>query len=238
MNNDLMEIMNVVRQMPLLKGHWLEFYENGQKSDFSFYKLSDGRNYLLHYFDHTLNNDSSSSEIMDIAEMVISEAEIFLENNYNEYVPQDTYVVFLSKINRHSEEMQKLIIRIEENDFLFKKYVCLYTEEEIGSLNQAIKKIDKSKKFWSNKQIINTKESLTSQLLLRLSIKLPIIVLDFKEAQFNSVQKRVVNSIEGKERYNHLKILNDSLQEWMEINKPEKHAELLFKEIIGEDDEL
>lgn len=239
MNKELADIIDVVKQMPLIGGQWQEFDGDTETEKFAFYKLKDNRNYLFHYFDEVIgeqtNEEKNNSKV---AELVVSEAERFLEKYYSEYIPQDTYVVFFSKVTEHVEELQKFIIRIEENEFLFKKYVCLYTEAELLELQSILTKVEPSRAFWSNENLVSEKINLTSQLLLRLTIKVPIIALNFAEIKFNSVQNRVDSMIQCKENKDALKELNNNLVGWIETGNPEMVGDLLFKEIVGEVDEI
>ena len=239
MNKELADIIDVVKQMPLIGGQWKEFDEGIEIENFAFYKLKDNRNYLFHYFDEVIgkqtNGETTNSKL---AELVVRESEKFLEKYYSEYVPQDTYVVFFSKVSEHVDELQKFIIRIEENEFLFKKYVCLYTEDELVELQSILSKVEPGRAFWSNENLVSEKINLTSQLLLRLTIKVPIIALDFAEIKFNSVQNRVDTMIQCKENKDDLKELNNNLVGWIETENPEVVGDLLFKEIVGEADEI
>lgn len=89
------------------------------------------------------------------------------------------------------DEMKKKIINIEENPFLFKKYVLYYSQAEYEDLNNQIKGahfID-----FLNAQIISSetfsyyKENSTGQnwqsLLYRISIKMPFININVKASQ-------------------------------------------------------
>ncbi|EMF0231836.1 hypothetical protein NTJ89_000258, partial [Enterococcus hirae] len=90
----------------------------------------------------------------------------------------------------------------------------------------------------SNKNLVVDKKDLSSQLLLRLTIKIPIISLDFAEIKFNSIQNRVITGIQGKENKDDLIELNNKLIDWIETENPEIIGELLFKELVGEIDEI
>lgn len=225
--------------MPLIEGQWKENNRDIEDEKFAFYKLKDNRNFLFHYFDNLFEEDTNKNITESaIAEHIVREAEKYLEKYYGDYVPQDTYVVFLSKVSKHVGELQKFIIRIEENEFLFKKYVCLYTEDELLELQSILSKVEEDLVFWSNKNLVVDKKDLSSQLLLRLTIKIPIISLDFAEIKFNSIQNRVITGIQGKENKDDLIELNNKLIDWIETENPEIIGELLFKELVGEIDEI
>ncbi|MBE9886656.1 hypothetical protein G8B50_02905 [Enterococcus durans] len=236
MNKELADIIDILKQMPLIEGQWKEFSKEETTEKFAFYKLADNRNYLFYYFDYSvreqINEDKSYTKV---SELVVKEAEKFLGEYYSEYIPQDTYVVFFSKVSEHVDELQKFIIRVEENEFLFKKYVCLYTEDELSELQSILPKVETNRVFWSNENLISEKKNLTSQLLLRLTIKVPIVTLNFAEIKFNSVQNRVSAMIYDKD---NLKKLNNDLVSWIETENPEVVGELLFKELVGEVDEI
>lgn len=239
MNKELESIINLVKTMPLIEGQWKEI--NGDIGDekFAFYKLKDNRNFLFYYFDEMIEEETNENRTnSEVAELVVRKAEKYLEKYYGNYVPQDTYVVFLSKVSKHVDELQKFIIRIEENEFLFKKYVCLYTKDELLELQNILLEVDENLGFWSNKNLISERKNLNSQLLLRLTIKIPFIALNFAEIKFNSIQNRVITGIKGKEDKDNLSELNNKLIDWIETEVPEKIGELLFKELVGELDEI
>lgn len=255
MNKELESIISLVKKMPLIEGQWKEINGEIEDEKFIFYKLKDNRNFLFYYFDEIIVeqtdevNKEKSNEMIEgqtdenrtnseVAELVVRRAEKYLEKYYGDYVPQDTYVVFLSKVPKHEDGLQKFIIRIEENEFLFKKYVCLYTEDELLELQDILLEVDEELAFWSNKNLISEKKDLNSQLLLRLTIKIPVIALNFAEIKFNSIQNRVITGIKGKEDNENLSELNNKLISWIETDAPETIGELLFKELVGELDEI
>lgn len=239
MNKELADIIDAIKQMPLLEGKWKTFDEGTETENFAFYKLKDNRNYLFYYFNEIIEEQTNGEKPNSkLAERVVRESEEFLEKYYSEYIPQDTYVVFFSKVSDHVDELQKFIIRIEENEFLFKKYVCLYTEDELVELQRILSKLESGRAFWSNQNLVSERKNLTSQLLLRLTIKVPIISLNFAEIEFNSVKNRVTSMIQCKENKDDLNDLNKNLVTWIETRNPEEVGDLLFKEIVGEIGEI
>ncbi|HCJ4447300.1 TPA: hypothetical protein NR419_002073, partial [Listeria innocua] len=110
--------------------------------------------------------------------------------------------------------------------------------DELVELQSILSKVEPGRAFWSNENLVSEKINLTSQLLLRLTIKVPIITLDFAEIKFNSVQNRVDSMIQCKENNDDLKELNNNLVGWIETENPEVVGDLLFKEIVGEVDEI
>lgn len=216
-------ILSILRELPLLDGEWRIVPEE-LSNKFAYYKLSDGRNY---FFYHSENLQPYLS---------IREVEQILEKIENKYEPKNTYVVFFSAIGEDFEKFRKTIIEIEENEFLFKKYVCLYTKEEVEYLRKKFKNIKWGDHFWENDSFVNFNKDLAAKLLLRLSIKIPAIKLDFSEIIFHSIENRVSESIERnvemQDELNKLNIqldewLNDSLDEEMVINQ-------MYNSIVGD----
>ena len=232
MNKELERIIDNVNKLPLLEGNWWDL-EGSDTNSFAFYKIADGRNYLFYYFDELVEESSAQ-----VAEKILSTAELGLEIIHPSYIAQDTYVVFLSKVETHVDYLKKFIIRIEENEYMFKKYVCLFTEAEIKAVEEKLPLMKKKNEFWGNESLASLNSELHSQLLLRLAIKVPIIKLNFAEIQFDSIQNRVIRNIVGRENQDKLTKLNGNLISWCGKTSPEEIANNLFKEIVGDDYEF
>ncbi|MBO1307298.1 hypothetical protein JZO70_14060 [Enterococcus sp. 669A] len=239
MSKRFSKIISMIKSFPLIDGEWLEFPKDA--SDLvAFYKIFDGRKVMI--YDFELKNKIPNNELVnnsDFSELVISNAEKLFDKYFSKYIPQDTYVVFISEIENHTDDLQKFIIRIEENEFMFKKYVCLYTDDELLFLQNALKNMNHTKRFWDNENLFNNRISLSLQLLPRLAIKLPIIQLDFAEISFNSVQNRVNKDIDHRENGEQMRFLNESLDSWIGEITPEEIANDMVNEIMaGEQDEI
>lgn len=150
--------------------------------------------------------------------------------------PNNSYLVLFYKINSFDEEISKKIIRLEENEFFYKKYVFYYTEEEYASFIEWFNK--RPEKSLSN--ILKTEEcspesvDLYIQFLLRLIIKIPFLNLEFKKMELENFDDLLNAQLDGirKNKEDVYKIFN-RLTDELEKRSADEIAETLFSEIIG-----
>lgn len=150
--------------------------------------------------------------------------------------PNNSYLVLFYKINSFNEEISKKIIRLEENEFFYKKYVFYYTEEEYASFIEWFNK--RPEKSLSN--ILKTEECspesvyLYMQFLLRLIIKIPFLNLEFKKMELENFDELLNAQLDGirKNKEDVYKIFN-RLTDELKKHSADEIAETLFSEIIG-----
>lgn len=150
--------------------------------------------------------------------------------------PNNSYLVLFYKINSFDEEISKKIIRLEENEFFYKKYVFYYTEEESASFIEWFNK--RPEKSLSN--ILKTEEcspesvELYIQFLLRLIIKIPFLNLEFKKMELENFDDLLNAQLDGirKNKEDVYNIFNRLTNE-LEKHSADEIAETLFSEIIG-----
>lgn len=150
--------------------------------------------------------------------------------------PNNSYLVLFYKIESFDEEVSKKIIRLEENEFFYKKYVFYYTEKEYLSFVEWFNK----RKEKSLIDILKTEECLPEstdlyiQFLLRLVIKVPFLDLEFKKMELDNFDDLLNTQLDGirKNKDEVYKIFNRLTNE-LEKYSPDKIAEVLFSEIIG-----
>ncbi len=150
--------------------------------------------------------------------------------------PNNSYLILFYKINSFDEEVSKKIIRLEENEFFYKKYIFYYTEEEYASFIEWFNK--RPEKSLSN--ILKTEEcspestDLYIQFLLRLIIKIPFLNLEFKKMELENFDDLLNAQLDGirKNKEEVYKIFNRLTSE-LEKCSADEIAETLFSEIIG-----
>lgn len=150
--------------------------------------------------------------------------------------PNNSYLVLFYKVNSFDEEISKKIIRLEENEFFFKKYVFYYTEEENESFIEWFNK--RPEKSLSN--ILKTEEcspesvDLYMQFLLRLIIKIPFLNLEFRKMElenFDDLLNCQLDRIRNNKKDIH-KIFNRLTNE-LGNRSTDEIAENLLSEILG-----
>jgi hypothetical protein len=150
--------------------------------------------------------------------------------------PNNSYLILFYKIKYFNDEVSKKIIRLEENEFFYKKYVFYYTEEEYVSFIEWFK----NRKEKSLSSILKSEEcspesmDLYMQFLLRLVIKIPFLKLEFKKMELDNFDDLLNSHLNGirKNKVEVHKILH-RLTDGLEKHSPEEIAETLFLEIIG-----
>ena len=191
-------------------------------------------NLKLYYTNHKHYFLAEYQDDYDVIEKNIKNNQILKENK--DIRPNNSYLVLFYKINSFDEEVSKKIIRLEENEFFYKKYVFYYTEEEYASFIEWLSK--RPEKSLSN--ILKTEDCapesayLYMQFLLRLIIKIPFLNLEFKKMElenFNELLDAQLNGIKKNKVEVH-KIFN-RLTDELEKRSADEIAETLFSEIIG-----
>ena len=128
--------------------------------------------------------------------------------------PSDSYMILFWKVKCIEERMYPDIIKIEENEFFYKKYVFYYTEKEL----QCFEKWCGSLKTNGNPmldtaleaiQFLND-ESEQVQFLTRLLSKVPFFNPIFPKAVMNDFGEMVRQKIEGiRKQKKNVEMIND-----------------------------
>lgn len=149
------------------------------KNTQSFYENKDYENILESY--KSLVNTSGISEIEKNSSLIITVKCEDLEA--------------LSKL-------QQQILLIEENEYFFKKYVILYTEESISELlkNPTIEflqeKLNDSEKFNKFSDFGYSSDLMEYIVVVQLFIKLPFLKILFSQNEYLDLNNKLENSLE------------------------------------------
>ncbi|SPW92742.1 Uncharacterised protein [Enterococcus malodoratus] len=181
--NDGNFLLSVTKKFGLEDGTWKEIYSNLEEEVlFSSYQPKEiSKEYLF------LWSNQEPEEQLEQADRFI---ETYLEH---EVIPQDTYLILFSRVPDLTTESYKKIIKVEENEFCYKKYVCYYTENELKELrskSEEIFNIDGN--FF--KSYPEYKKDISFTLLYRMIIKIPLIKRECKIFCVN--RKKEVPSVE------------------------------------------
>lgn len=210
---------------------------NGMNNDDTEILLEEP-NLKLFYSNHKYYFLSEYQDDYDIIEKNIKNNQIVKEIKDNR--PNNSYLVLFYKINSFDEEISKKVIRLEENEFFYKKYVFYYTEEEYVSFIEWFNM--RPEKSLSN--ILKTEDcspesvDLHIQFLLRLIIKIPFLNLEFKKMELKNFDDLLKAQLDGirknkEDVYNVFKRLTVELEE----RSTDEIVETLFSEIIGGSDD-
>ena len=81
-----------------------------------------------HYFFSEYKVDEKTDNMSEIEMKTIRNNEIFEEKRPS---ASDSYLILFWKVKQINEDVFSEVIKIEENEFFYKKYVFYYTEEEM-----------------------------------------------------------------------------------------------------------
>lgn len=194
--------------------------------------LANGEKYF--FFANLGDTQDVESTISEIENITIHARDQWCTGNGPK--PSDSYMVYFWRISEFTEEVSKQIIKLEENEFTYKKYVFYYTKRECDEfLNWLSKKTDNA----INHNIIQTieNENLDSgamQFLLRLLIKVPCISLSFKASElpdYNQLVTQHIMGIQNDLQKKSVQIMNDLVTKSLEANLS---AEEIANRIIDE----
>lgn len=184
--NDGNFLLSTTKKFDLIEGQWEEIYSNLEKEIlFSYYEpLKSSKRYFFLW-----SNREPEEQLEQANELI----EDYLEFSV---IPQDTYLVLFSRVADLSEQSYKKIIKVEENEFCYKKYVCYYTKDELKELRNKSDEILKNEvNFFESYPEYNKADAFT--LLYRMIIKIPIIKMEFKKKElegfhnlYESVRKK------------------------------------------------
>ncbi|WP_270994292.1 ABC-three component system middle component 1 [Listeria seeligeri] len=223
MKNNLLEIRDAVQKFELHNGYWEEIVRD-EKMGISYteFKQDNGKNHIFIAMDE--NN----------LENMLTYAEKRSRENNNK--PQDTYAIFIFKVREINEDTYKEVIAIEENEFIFKKYVFFYTDSELSSYCTAENEMSFDESIWGDRRIKDF-TSLISKFVLRLVIKTPIIKLNFSPKELDSYNKilndELATSKATLEKINELDIFIENQLKDSNMNV-EKVAESLLNSLLEE----
>lgn len=155
--------------------------------------------------------------------------------------PNNSYLILLYNVESISNDIYKEVIKIEENEFFYKKYVFYYTDSEFIDFMEWWNKIELKElnKVLSDENLDPNTSDNHSHFLLRLLIKTPFINLefprrkmeDFEQLLDNKLNRLLADKSEVDEIYRYL-------SESLEKSNPEEIIDNILREVIkeGEDE--
>ncbi|SCL85428.1 ABC-three component system middle component 1 [Sporanaerobacter sp. PP17-6a] len=179
-----------------------------------------------------------------ISELKESLAEIEKEIFENEIVktfssrqPNNSYLILLYNVKSISNDVYKKVIKLEENEFFYKKYVLYYTDNEFTDFMNWWNQIDKKAllELLMDEDLDPNIPDNHIHFLFRLLIKTPFIHLEFPKAKManfddlldKKLQRLTSDKFEVNEIY---KYLLKSLEHF----NSEEISDSLLKKIIEE----
>lgn len=131
------------------------------------------------------------------------EAVTYNSSNYESIAPPSpnrSYLILLYEVENEYdvEAVSKDVIQLEENGYLFKKYVFYYSNSEFESFTNWFKVMQSSgindfNDILATDEVRENIETKHIQFLLRLLVKLPFIKLGFKTSEMLDFDNLVIN---------------------------------------------
>lgn len=236
MNNEILDIIRIINGGNILNGI---DDKNSKKliNDKNELYISNTGNY---YFFSESIDDNNIVNISDI-EYAIQENELF--NCVEKPKPSDSYLIMIWKVDKIYESIYPIIIETEENEFLFKKYVFYYTEEEIQQCKHWLT-YTYGNNVITTTQLLNDLKTIEGkpehQFLTRLLIKLPYIELSFEKIEhkeFQSYVSKQLNGIQKNKNKDEILSLNEKLNLLLQQFDDEQISEKLFNELLEKNDD-
>lgn len=195
-------------------------------------------NKKYYYFSNYIIIDEDFDNMLDIENYTINNMQAYY--NIKKPVPHSSYLTLFYEVPEINDEVYKKVISLEENEFLFKKYVFYYTKEEYNSFVKwyAHQKLSGNIKIDDILNIANLSEQIHNteiQFLLRLFIKIPFVKLNFKQAVLSDFGILLNQQLDGmRQNKNEIIELNNKLNSMISANETDEEiVERLFNEVIG-----
>ena len=156
--------------------------------------------------------------------------------------PSDSYMILLWQIENIDESIYPYVIKIEENEFFYKKYVFYYTGQELKSFMDWYHIL--SEKGSSDlTELLQELQSLDEgavqvDFLTRLLAKVPFFNPVFPKAVMNDFDKMVQKRIDGirQTQKEIIGIINNIFNEAIESGNADiqKISDTIYRELMGE----
>lgn len=153
--------------------------------------------------------------------------------------PKDSYLILIYKVNEINDSILKDVIKLEENEYLFKKYVFYYTDDEYSKFKAWYEKQIENKNISyfdliSLPEIKNNMKEDYIQFFLRLLIKMPFMQLKFNQMKFEDFESIFNKKIDRiKVEKESIKNLLDIISRAIDIEDSDTIAQSLLDNAIG-----
>lgn len=151
--------------------------------------------------------------------------------------PNNSYLILLYNVKKITNNIYKEIIKLEENEFFYKKYVLYYTDEEFQTFMQWWNNIDKKdlRFLLSDQSLDPNSTDKHIKFLFRLLIKTPFIHLEFPKTKMINFEdllyRKIQNSATDKEAI--IQLYNNLSGNYLNMDS-QSIANIILKEIFEE----
>ena len=172
---------------------------------------ASGEESKYYYFSELEIDDKNQDNLAEIEDVALnSDAYTVIEKP----TPSDSYMILFWKVECIEERLYPDIIKIEENEFFYKKYVFYYTEKELQCFEKWCSSLKTNGKPMLDTalaaiQFLND-ESEPVQFLTRLLSKVPFFNPIFPKAVMNDFGEMVRQKIDGtRKQKKNVEMIND-----------------------------
>lgn len=208
-------IIDIIRS--LNEGNVLPFQKDAEtkidlyNKDVELYIDYSGNEKKYYYFAELKMDDEKDDNLPQIEDILRNNEALAVIGEPN---PSDSYMILLWQIENIDESIYPYVIKIEENEFFYKKYVFYYTEKELQCFEKWCRSLKTNGKPMLDTvleavQFLND-ESEQVQFLTRLLSKVPFFNPIFPKAVMNDFDEMVKQKIDGiRKQKQNVEMLND-----------------------------
>lgn len=236
-------IIDIIRS--LNAGNVLPFQKDAETKidlyhkDVELYIDYSGNEKKYYYFAELKMDDEKDDNLPQIEDILRNNEALAVIGEPN---PSDSYMILLWQIENIDESIYPYVIKIEENEFFYKKYVFYYTGQELKSFMEWYHIL--SEKGSSDlTELLQELQSLDEgavqvDFLTRLLAKVPFFNPVFPKAVMNDFDKMVQKRIDGirQTQKETIGIINNIFNEAIESGNAdiEKISDTIYQELMGE----
>ena len=193
-----------------------------------------------YYYFAELKMDDEKDDNLPQIEDILRNNEAFAA--IGEPNPSDSYMILLWQIENIDESIYPYVIKIEENEFFYKKYVFYYTRQELKSFMDWYHVLSE-KGSSALTEILEALQFLDEgdaqvDFLTRLLAKVPFFNPVFPKAVMNDFDKMVQKRIDGirQTQKEIIGIINNIFNEAIESGNADiqKISDTIYRELMGE----
>ena len=236
-------IIDIIRS--LNEGNVLPFQKDAEtkidlyNKDVELYIDYSGNEKKYYYFAELKMDDEKDDNLPQIEDILRNNEALAVIGEPN---PSDSYMILLWQIENIDESIYPYVIKIEENEFFYKKYVFYYTGQELKSFMDWYHIL--SEKGSSDlTELLQELQSLDEgavqvDFLTRLLAKVPFFNPVFPKAVMNDFDKMVQKRIDGirQTQKEIIGIINNIFNEAIESGNAdiEKISDTIYQELMEE----
>lgn len=205
MTSNILDIIRMLNDGTVISGQSDEICKVNLFSDDANLYV-DQSNLKYYYFADLIvdENNNRKSNLGQIEKSTVNNSDAYI--TVDPPMPNSSYLILFWKVTTIDESIYPQIIRLEENEFFFKKYVFYYMQDELVAFSDWLSKTSSSKKCCLSNLLEELTESTVDfdaphvSFFLRLLIKIPFWNLKFPKAvlkDFDSIVNLKIESTRG-----------------------------------------